>query len=80
MATQAFFVQLLAYVNLYQHAKNHAFSPTCSGDMVDKKILQSNWLRRFWPISQEQKSFQIWHLRWDTAKNISLLLNKFRKN
>ena len=49
------FDQLLIYVDLYQHVKNKAISLICSGDMVDKKILQSDWLRTFWPISQEQK-------------------------
>ena len=32
----------LAYVNLYQHAKTQAISWICSGDIVDKKILQSD--------------------------------------
>ena len=26
----------------------------CSGEMIDLKILQSEWLSAFWPISQEQ--------------------------
>ena len=30
-----FFDQLLIYVNLNQHAKNHAILLICSGDMVD---------------------------------------------
>ena len=34
-AHQKIFDQLLIYVNLYQHAKYHAISLTCSGDMVD---------------------------------------------
>ena len=41
-------------MNLCQHAKNEAVSSTCSGEKVDLKILQSNWLRAFGPISQEQ--------------------------
>ena len=41
------------------------------GDMVDLKILQFDWLRTFWPISQEQKFFQIWDLGRNTTKNIS---------
>ena len=44
--------QLLVYVNLYQHAKNLVISQICSRDMVDWKILQSDWLTTFWPISQ----------------------------
>ena len=35
-------------MNLYQHAKNEAVSLICSGH-------SSDWLRAFWPISQEQK-------------------------
>ena len=29
-----------------------------SGEIVDLKILQSDWLRAFWPISQEQNFYQ----------------------
>ena len=39
--------QLLFFVNLYQHAKNEAVSSICSGEIVDLKILQSDWLRAF---------------------------------
>ena len=41
------------------------------GDRVDQKILQSDMLRTFWPISQEQKFSQIWDLRRNTTNNIS---------
>ena len=34
---------------------------------TDEKILQFNWLRTFWPISQEQKFSQIWDLCRNTA-------------
>ena len=44
--------QLLVYVNLYQHAKNLVISQICSRDMVEWKILQSDWLTTSWPISQ----------------------------
>ena len=47
--------QLLIFVNLHQHAKNEAVSSTC----FDLKILQSDWLRAFWFISQEQNFSQI---------------------
>ena len=47
------FHQLLIFRNLYQHARNHTFSSHCSTDIVDSKIIQSNWSRAFWPISQE---------------------------
>ena len=40
-------------MNLYQHAKNETVSLTCSGETIDLKILQSDWLRAFWTISQE---------------------------
>ena len=55
MATPKFFDQLLIYINLYQHPKNQAISIICSWYMVDWKILQSDWLRTIWPISQEPK-------------------------
>ena len=40
-------------------------------DIVDLKILQSDWPCAFWPISQESKFFQIWDLSKDTATNIN---------
>ena len=54
MPNQEIFNQLLIFMNLYQHAKNEAVSPPCSGEIVDLKILESHWLRAFWPISQKQ--------------------------
>ena len=59
MPNQKIFNQLLIFVNLYQYAKNEAVSLICSGKMLDLKILQSDWLRAFRPISQEQDFFQI---------------------
>ena len=41
-------------MNLYQHAKNEAVSSPSSGEIYDLKILESYWLRAFWPISQKQ--------------------------
>ena len=35
-------------------SKNEAISSICSRKIVDLKILQSDWLRAFWPIYQEQ--------------------------
>ena len=35
------------------HAKNQTFSSHCSRDIVELKILQSNWPTAFWPLSQE---------------------------
>ena len=57
MANQTIFDQLLIFVNLYQHAKNEAVSSIGSGQIIDLKILQSDWLRAFWPIPQEQDFF-----------------------
>ena len=69
MPIEIFFDQLLISANSYQHAKNWAILLICSGDMVNEKILQSNWLRTFWPLSQEPKFFQIWDLCRNTANN-----------
>ena len=44
MPNQTIFDKILIFVNLYQHAKNEAISSICSGEMVDLKILQSDWL------------------------------------
>ena len=58
-------------MNLYQHAKNEAVSSICSGEMADLKMLQSDRLRAFWPISQKQ-DFPIYDLCRNTANNIKL--------
>ena len=47
------FHQLLISVNLHRHAENQAFSSIRSSDTVDLEILQSDWPRVFWPVSQE---------------------------
>ena len=52
MPNQKTFSQLLIFVNLYQHAKNEAVSSICPWETVDLKILQSDWLKEFWAISQ----------------------------
>ena len=59
-------------MNLYQHAKNEAISSICSGEMADLKMLQSDQLRAFWPISQKQDFPQIYDLCRNTANNINL--------
>ena len=38
--------------------KTETVSSICSGEIVHLEILQSDWLRRFRPISQKQNSFQ----------------------
>ena len=48
------FDQLSIFVNLYQHAKNEAVLTICSGEIVDLKIMQSDWLRAFWPLFKGQ--------------------------
>ena len=45
-------------MNLYEHAKNMAVSWICSGETVVLKILKSDWLKTFWPISQEHDFLQ----------------------
>ena len=41
--TQNIFDQLLNLMNLYQHSKNEAILSICSGEIVDLKILKSDW-------------------------------------
>ena len=60
MPTPIFSNHLLTSMNLYQHAKNQFFSSFFSRDIVDLKILQSDWPRAFWLISQKPEFFQIW--------------------
>ena len=52
--------------------KNEAVSSICFGEILDLKILQSEWLRAFTSISQEQHLFQIEDLykKEDLAKNV----------
>ena len=54
MSSQNIFDQLLIFVILYQDAKNYIVSLICSGEMVDLKVLEFDWLRPFWLISQKQ--------------------------
>ena len=49
-------------MNLYQNEKNLAISSTCYGDIGNLKILQSDWLRAFWPISSELDFSRTWSL------------------
>ena len=57
--TKTLYEQLSIFMNLHQHAKNEAVSSICSREIVDFKILLSDWLRVFWPISHEQDFSQI---------------------
>ena len=63
--------QLFTFNNLYKQDKNQGISSTCSENIVDLKILQSDWLRALWPISQKSDLFQIWYLCRNTVNNIN---------
>ena len=58
-------------MNLYQHAKNQAFSSFFSRDILDLKILQSDFPKAFWSISQEPDFSQVWDLCKNTVNNIN---------
>ena len=73
MPTPIFFNQLLISMNLHQYAKDQAFSSLCSRDIISLKILQSDWSRAFWPISQEPEFSQVWDLCKNTANIIKCL-------
>ena len=66
--TPIFFNQILISMNLNQHAKNKAFSSFCSIDIVDLRILQSDWLE---PIFQEPDFSQTCDFPKYTAININ---------
>ena len=51
--------ELLNFVNFYQHSKTEAVSSICYGEIFDLKIMESDCLIVFWPVSQEQDFFQI---------------------
>ena len=63
--------QLIFFLNWYRHAKNQAISLMCSGDYFLLKILQSDWQRAFWPVSQEQDFYQIYIMYRNTANKIN---------
>ena len=56
-------------MNFYLLAKNDAVLSICFGEKVHLKILQSDWLTAFWPLSQEQDFSQIYDLCMNTANN-----------
>ena len=45
--TPVFCNQLLVLMNFYQHAKNQTFSSFYSRDIIDLKILQTDWQEHF---------------------------------
>ena len=79
------------YVNLHQHTKNPGFHWFILEIRLIKKILQSDWLKLFWPISKEQKLSQIrdlcrntannirFHYRTNSVKLMTKFFNKFQK-
>ena len=69
MPNQKISNQLLIFVNFYQLARNEAVSSICSREIVHLKILLSDWLKAFWPVSQEQDLSQIKDLCMSTANN-----------
>ena len=60
-------------MNLHEYAKNQVFSSFCSKDMVNLKILQSDWSKALWPKSQEPDFSQVWDLCKNAANNIKFL-------
>ena len=58
-------------MNLYQQAKNQDISWIRSGDIVDIKMVQSDWLRAFWLISRKLDLSQIWDFQRNTAISIT---------
>ena len=51
--------------------QKNVVSSICSGEMLDFKILQSEWRRTFWPISEEQSFSQIEDLYRNTVNKIN---------
>ena len=46
-------------------------SSICSRDMADIKLVQSDWLVKLWPISQEPDFLIIWDLCRNIANSIT---------
>ena len=73
MPTQEILNQLLTFVSLHQHANNQPNSQICSVDTVDLQILQSDWLRAFWP-SLRNKIFPKYGTSAETQLIISIAI------
>ena len=58
-------------------AKNKCDLVILSGDKYDLRILQSNWLKAFPAITQDQEFPQIWDLYSKTDNNIKFYLSTF---
>ena len=63
---------------LYQYGKNQFFIFRLR-DIVDLNILQTNWPRAFWPISQKPDFSEVWDLCSNTASNIKFLYGPIQK-
>ena len=55
------YYKMFPWINLSKHTKNEGNFSTRSWDTANLKILQSDWLRAFLPISQELELFQVWN-------------------
>ena len=71
-----------AHQNIFQSTFNCPESVSCKKmrlfhhfvpQSVDLRILQSDWLRAFWPVSQESDFSQVWDLCNNTANNKNFL-------
>ena len=49
-----------------------AVSLICSGEIVDLKIMQSDWLRALWSITQKQDLSEIWELCKTTTNSLAI--------
>ena len=56
-------------VTIKKNTQNEAVSVICSGEMLDLKILQLEWLRAFCPIFLEQNFSQTEDLYRNTVNN-----------
>ena len=50
--------------------KNDLVSSICSGEMVHLKLLETDWLRAFWPIAQDKTFSKRWDLHRNRVNNI----------
>ena len=55
------------------------FSSLSSRATVNLKILQADWPRAFWPITQEPDFSQVWDVCKNTAVNINFIVDQIHK-
>ena len=63
--------QILIFFEHISTCKKSDYFIDFAGDIVHLKILQSDWQRTFWPISQEQEFQQMQNTYRNTANNIN---------